>query len=266
MMIDSNKLLLRHDGHEQNRAATLESLWKNSDFVDVTLACDDGMLSAHQVILSAVSPFFLQILHKNPQKHPFIHLKGTHRKDMELLLEYVYSGKAEICQDELPNFLELARSFQLEGLEAPVNEIEAETIFEQIQPPEKPKSTRHKQMKNEKIEAVEVSEIGCVNSFDVLEEQSSVLECTKKGVSWNVNYLGNEASVQEYEKKKTELIFSTEDNLWQCSMCSYVRKQKSHVVEHTEKHIDGFQFKCNNCNTTYNRRSSLRKCLYLCSK
>ena len=76
---------LRWDQHEENRTSTLRSLWKNEDFLDVTIACDDDQIDAHKVILSAASPFFQNILKRNPQSHPLLYLRGTRKNDILLI-------------------------------------------------------------------------------------------------------------------------------------------------------------------------------------
>ena len=65
-MLDLNSVVLHWDTleYEQARTSTLKSLWENENFVDVTLVCDDGLVKAHQIILSSVSPFFHKILQK----------------------------------------------------------------------------------------------------------------------------------------------------------------------------------------------------------
>ena len=92
-MSDAGDFFLRWDLHEENRTSTLKSLWKNEDFLDVTIACDDDQIDAHKVILSAASPFFQKILKRNPHSHPLIYLRGTAKKDVQSLLDFIYSGE-----------------------------------------------------------------------------------------------------------------------------------------------------------------------------
>ena len=100
----------------QTRTSNLKSLWENKDFLDVTIACDDDQLYAHKVILSAASPFFRHILQRNQHTHPLLYLKGTTKKDIEAVLEFIYSGETQIAEDEMEKFMELANSLAIEGL------------------------------------------------------------------------------------------------------------------------------------------------------
>merc|ERR1719500_2070794 len=115
---------LSWDKHEQERTTRLVSIWENSDFVDVTLACDDGQIEAHKVILSAASPFFQKILKRNPHSHPLLYLRGTTKNTVESLLEFVYSGHTYVLQDQIKQFMEIARDFQIKGLAEKENDEE----------------------------------------------------------------------------------------------------------------------------------------------
>merc|ERR1712204_121919 len=86
IMPEEANFVLRWDLHEETRTWALKSLWRDEDFLDVTIACDDDQINAHKVILSAASPFFHNILKRNPHSHPLLYLRGTVKKDMLALL------------------------------------------------------------------------------------------------------------------------------------------------------------------------------------
>jgi len=115
MSNDSN-FVLSWDQHEENRTSTLKSLWENEDFLDVTIACDDDQIDAHKVILSAASPFFQKILKRNPHSHPLIYLRGTTKKEVQSLLNFIYSGETHVLQEELEDFMALSNSLGVKGL------------------------------------------------------------------------------------------------------------------------------------------------------
>ena len=66
----SEKLCLQWNDFKENVTSSLGSLRGDSDFADVTLACEDGRQFEAQVILAASSPFFKNILSKNKHAHP----------------------------------------------------------------------------------------------------------------------------------------------------------------------------------------------------
>ena len=76
---------------------TLGELKDDLDFADVTLAFEDGeQMEAHKVILSASSPFFMNILRRNKHPHPLIYTRGLNSNDMSALINFVYYGEVKI--------------------------------------------------------------------------------------------------------------------------------------------------------------------------
>lgn len=52
--------------HAANFSITLSDLLEQKELVDVTLAADGHMFSAHRLILSAISPHFRQMFNQVP--------------------------------------------------------------------------------------------------------------------------------------------------------------------------------------------------------
>jgi len=86
------------------------------DFFDVTLACDDEQIQAHKVILSACSPFFRNVLRRNPHQHPLLYLKGVKYTDLQSVLNFMYHGEVNVAQEELNSFLAVAEDLRVKGL------------------------------------------------------------------------------------------------------------------------------------------------------
>ena len=85
--------------------------------MDVTLVSSDQKpVSAHRLVLSACSDFFKNIFYSNTHSHPLLYLDGVNSKEINLMLEYIYQGEVQICQEDLNRFLEIAKKFQLDGL------------------------------------------------------------------------------------------------------------------------------------------------------
>ena len=63
--MDSDKFCLKWSEYESNISSTFKSLKDEEDFLDVTLACSGNQVQAHKIILSACSPFFMNILRQN---------------------------------------------------------------------------------------------------------------------------------------------------------------------------------------------------------
>ncbi|CAG7819147.1 unnamed protein product [Allacma fusca] len=132
-MGDDQRYSLRWNDFYANIISAFKTLKESEDFVDVTIACDGKSLKAHQVILSAASPFFRKLLKDNPCQHPIVILKDVRYQDMESLLNFMYHGEVQICQDDLTEFLRTAQTLQVKGL----------TDVPHISPPRSPRSPAH---------------------------------------------------------------------------------------------------------------------------
>ena len=115
-MGSNEKFCLRWNDFEANISSAFRDLKDEKDFSDVTLACADGQIEAHKVILAASSPFFKGILKKNSHIHPLIYLKGIKFSDVEAVLNFIYHGKVNIEEANLNAFLEVAEELEVKGL------------------------------------------------------------------------------------------------------------------------------------------------------
>jgi len=112
----SEKFCLRWNDFESNISIAFRELRDDKDFFDVTLACDDEQLQAHKVILSACSPFFRNVLRRNPHQHPLLYLKGVKYSDLQSVLNFMYHGEVNVAQEELNSFLAVAEDLRVKGL------------------------------------------------------------------------------------------------------------------------------------------------------
>jgi len=112
----SEKFCLRWNDFESNISVAFRELREEKDFFDVTLACDDSQVQAHKVILSACSPFFRNILRRNPHQHPLLYLKGVKYKELLSVLDFMYQGEVNVAQEELNSFLAVAEDLRVKGL------------------------------------------------------------------------------------------------------------------------------------------------------
>ncbi|XP_037083881.1 protein bric-a-brac 1-like [Pollicipes pollicipes] len=114
--MENSQFLLKWNNHQPTVVSVLDYLLNQEAFIDVTLACEGQSFSAHKVILSACSPYFQDLLMKNPCKHPIVFLKDVRSCDMESLLQFMYRGEINVQQDDLAQFLKTAESLQIKGL------------------------------------------------------------------------------------------------------------------------------------------------------
>ena len=127
----SEQLCLSWNDYEGNFSVAFRDLRQEKEFFDVTLACKDGQLQAHKVILSSCSTFFKDILKRNPHVHPLLYLKDVKLSHLQAVTDFMYQGKVNVEQKELDAFLALARELQVKGLnqnESPEEKKAKETV------------------------------------------------------------------------------------------------------------------------------------------
>jgi len=112
----TEKFCLRWNDFESNISSAFRELRDDKDFFDVTLACDDEQIQAHKVILSACSPFFRNVLRRNPHQNPLLYLKGVKYSDLQSVLNFMYHGEVNVAQEELNSFLAVAEDLRVKGL------------------------------------------------------------------------------------------------------------------------------------------------------
>jgi hypothetical protein len=88
----------------------------NESFTDVTLACDQKILKAHKVVLSACSTYFRDLFLATPCKHPIVVLKDMKIEDLQAIIDFMYRGEVNVSQNQLGNLLKTAEILRVKGL------------------------------------------------------------------------------------------------------------------------------------------------------
>ena len=133
--MSSEKFCLKWNDFERNISLSFRELKEEKDFFDVTLACDDDQVRAHKLILSACSPFFKDILRRNPHQHPLLYLRGIKFRDIQSILQFMYHGEVNVAQEDLNSFLSISEELKVKGLTQGINEESGRGIKEPPPPP-----------------------------------------------------------------------------------------------------------------------------------
>ena len=89
-MSTMEKFCLKWNDFQINVTKSFGSLREDTDFADVTLACEDGQqVQAHKFILATSSPFFKSILRINKHEHPLIYMRGMKFDILVAILEFM---------------------------------------------------------------------------------------------------------------------------------------------------------------------------------
>ena len=116
-MASPTKICLHWDDFQNNLTSTFKELRQDTDFADVTLVCEDGTkVDAHRLILAWSSPILMDIMNKTKQPQTLIYMRGTRLMDLAAVLDFLYTGEAEVEEDNLESFFALANDLQLKGL------------------------------------------------------------------------------------------------------------------------------------------------------
>ena len=98
--------------YESISTNSFRTLYTDTDFTDVTLACEDNkQISVHKVVLSSCSQLLKKILLENPHPHPLIFLQGLTLKDLQQLKRSMYLGVAFVEEPEMKSFLSVSKTF-----------------------------------------------------------------------------------------------------------------------------------------------------------
>ena len=236
-----DKFHLTWRDYQTNVSKTFGSLRHEDNLNDVTLVSDDNVqVSAHKVVLSSCSGYFKEIFIKNKHSHPMLCLIGVKSQDVNHVLDYIYHGEVQIHQDNLDAFLEVAQKFQLEGLRG---QTENKTKVDEVD-----------DFKTD-LNQVEMP------SFTYENKLVSQPREYKNTVSLSDHTLVSEmfSSIEELDSRIDQEIFRTSYGAWQCGRCPKIAKNKGHIKEHFEKHIEGLSFPCKFCDKVYRSRYSLRQ-------
>merc|ERR1712179_474461 len=108
---------LRWNNFESNVTESFLTLREEEDFFDVTLVCDDlQQLSAHKVVLSSCSPVFKQLLRATKHPSPMLFMRGVKHRELQYVVDFIYSGEISIDQEHLVDFLGIAEDLKLKGI------------------------------------------------------------------------------------------------------------------------------------------------------
>ena len=251
----SEKLCLQWNDFKDNVLTAFSSLRGETDFADVTLACEDGeLMEAHKVILSASSPFFRNILKKNKHSHPLIYMRGVKSEVMLAILDFLYFGETNLFQDDLDLFLAIAEELHLKGLKGSNND---EMVANEL--PHQTNDMKERMKEN-----------------PVQNQQASVLKksysSSKSNVKEHFDTFTRTVAVpsnlsvdlQDLDAKVTSMMEKTpgknihKQPLFRCTVCGKEAKNGD-MKKHIEaNHLEGVSIPCNLCDHIARSRRRLQ--------
>ena len=240
----TERFCLKWNDFQNNFQTSFEELRGDNDFTDVTLACEDKSIKAHKVILSACSPFFKKLLKTHPNPQPLIYMRGIKSNDLLAVVDFIYRGEANIFQDQLENFLALAEELELKGLSENCEEEESngEAAKEYVFQSQSMKTAFDTQRSKNEGQALK---------YEGFNENAIVPMKQPKSKHSTLVDPHTMATIETMIDKHI-------DGGYACTNCDFKAKNKGHVKEHAEKHIEGLEYPCNSCNKVFRSSQSLR--------
>ena len=225
------KLCLKWNDFQTNVTKSFGVLREEKNLFDVTLVSDEGEhVSAHRLVLSACSEFFRNIFKKVNNQNPLIFLAGVNSTDLRILLDYMYEGEAQIYQDGLGEFLEVANKLQINGLLG----VNQETINDDVT----------------KEFAIANQDFSEESDFDEEGDPPKKFKPKKR------EFASSNIEAKRATLMINELIFK-EGDFWFCKSCKFSSNFASTIRPHAETHIDGLSFVCPICEESFRSRKIL---------
>ena len=247
----SEKLCLQWNDFQNNVKSAFGSLRKSHDFVDVTLASEDGQqIQAHRVILAASSPFFQTILQKNKHTHPLIYMRGVRSDTLTALVDFLYYGEANVYQEDLDTFLAIAEELQLKILQGSTDQ----NVFNEAK-----EDVLHYQSK----------ETNWTNQSSSESRPASINKSSKSDrnalVSQTIELMYGD--LQELDqtvnsmKETSQNMIETGNRKTTAKICKKCGKEGHHTnfKRHIELyHLEGVSIPCKSCEKTFRSRATLQ--------
>ena len=121
------------DDFSETSRERFQPLIRETKFSDVTLVSGDGQrIPGHQLILATGCTFFKNLLEeKEVNLKPLIFLRGVEAALLQPLIDFLYTGKAQVGEELIANFVTLAEDLGVEGLANNCNFTQSESGVEE---------------------------------------------------------------------------------------------------------------------------------------
>jgi len=261
---------LKWDEFPSTMSSSFSKYKENNDFCDVTIACDDKEIQVHKVIISAGSLFFERILRKNSHPHPWLYLSGVKSRELEAILEFMYSGETKIAEDNMVGFLEKAKELEIQGLSGwngndvdppPKEKTPDDQLNKSIEKEKLTETTPGRESKKQTHD--DSSNINVESLLEIKDEpaegensDSEMVELLPlAGGAKSSNQSANDDSKLNNSFMEEEIMKS--DGVFTCKKCGKTAKTKQNIRKHIEIHLEGQSYPCYVCGKEFKTNNSL---------
>ena len=257
----SEKLCLKWNDFQENVNVAFGSLREDSEFADVTLACEDGQqIEVHKVILAASSPSFQSLLKRNRNPHPLIYMRGVKSENLIAIVDFLYFGEANVYQDNLDSFLAIAEELRLKGLMGQTENAEKTTESTYTDPT--PEQINPKPIYKKETFNTEQRQLILEPNLDI--QSTQILTNSDHRIAIP-NFVTGDL-MQELDKTVKSMMEKgqniSSDGRQKNRICKICGKEGQWVAirDHIEmNHLEGVSLPCNVCGKIFRSRTSLRQ-------
>ena len=258
-MSTSEKFCLKWNDFPNSISSSFGTLRSETDFTDVTLACEDGQqLEAHKVVLVASSPFFKNLLKRNKHKHPLIYMRGTKYEDLVAIADFLYHGEANMYRENLDGFLALADELKLKGLAGGMNTLNEDITEDQNEDTNPTKEiVKNSETKAKNFENPIYEENKYIIEQQYTENNSANSDQAVAVPTFSVELQELDSKIEFMITSGKEIMSNGKTAESACTVCGEEGKYQN-IKDHIElHHIEGVSHLCNFCDKTFRSRHSL---------
>ena len=225
------QVVLTSETHSNQLVTTFSDLFKHNTLTDVTIVCHDRVkIEAHRIVLCAGSSLFKEFFISNSQTHPILYLKGIKQSQLMPIMEFLYIGETTILQDNINEFLSVARELEVLGLEETMDKDEdiVQKIEKQSNSPKIGKTKESKDKHVELVHSVEVtieedskSSVFENTGIDLLSEKSNTAVAQNQRKSYQCKSCKFEGITEKSLQQHMAIAHPT-SNATKCKMCPFI--------------------------------------------
>ena len=250
--MSSDMLALDSESHSQQIEDMLNVMIKFGQFTDVSLLCDDRkVVQAHRIVLSSFSPVFRDIINTLTNTSPVVYLRGIRSIDLQPILEFIYLGKTTINRNRVEEFLEVARSLQIDDLHNcfPAegdNETDKNLVSE-----------NEIKIEDELIEKDADCSTNNESDFFLTVNKNDNDE-NEKIASKNIPDIITNKDVGNYTIKNQNSPTSKQSRDYFCTECPFTTHNKDYLKKHKHNIHSGIKYQCKHCKKEFSQKPTLK--------
>ena len=250
------KFHLKWDNFPHAPSRVLKRLFRDEEFCDMTIVCEaDKQVKAHKIILSSSSRFFERILRRNPHPNPLIYLIGLRVRDLEALLEFIYSGEVYVPLDHLETFMHAANRLEIDGLKNYEDKSKSSVSVKSI---DRCMNVAIDEKKNREVEIKDTNSLLCISSEQEMSQndKNGVFNATpSKKVSFDLK-----VSVTEFDRE-TDSSFDASTCSVECSTDDegeFIEKDITPSGGEDSDELDA-KFFCDQCDRKFTNNDNMER-------